>query len=443
MRLTTLCCWCWVGLLGSVFAADPAIRAEYDRRVAEVTSIPGLAAFWDFVEREDGAAGSGRFVARTAATGERRYPLEPWNISRAFWNQGEEATLADFPLLGRGPFGQAVRFNRPRRVDDLPVLMVPRAVLHDTPLDAKGPGGSVSMVVWLIHQGGNHAIGGIWHEGTDTSPRGEPAAVRVRGQRQYGLFGGLAALPGAASAHVSENGVASFGDRYARHLAVTNAPMRLADDAADGRDAAQWSTVGFTFDAATGIVTAFLDGKADPRWVEQPARDRFFTFAANAWKQARLARFPGLQEGEDPAFPADQRYAPPEETPLEEVVESDADGRRVVVRTYAFTRVRVRLTRLADGSLREEPDAELVALKVNPYWFGRTLYSPPTADEGGPFTIGRVIHSNRHSTMLAWIGGVAVYARALAGEEMARLAALTRPTAGPAILEADAVIERR
>jgi predicted nucleic acid-binding protein len=192
-----------ISLLAAVAgAAEPSAEAppraasaaaECQRRVELVTGIPGLAAFWDFVTRENGPGGNGHFLARKAVAGERRYPLVPWNISRTYWNEGEEATMDDFPLLGRGPFGQAVQFRDPRRIDDLPVLMVPRKLMHDTPLDVKGPGKSVSMVVWMVYQGGNHAIGGIWHEGTDTKPNGPPAVVRVRGQRQYGLFAGLGA----------------------------------------------------------------------------------------------------------------------------------------------------------------------------------------------------------------------------------------------------------
>ncbi|MFM2169196.1 MAG: hypothetical protein RIS79_3567, partial [Verrucomicrobiota bacterium] len=43
---------------------------------------------------------------------------------------------------------------------------------------------------------------------------------------------------------------------------------------------------------------------------------------------------------------------------------------------------------------------------------------------GGPFTIGRVIHSSRSVGFTGWIGGVAVFDRALSGEELRRLAKL-------------------
>lgn len=43
---------------------------------------------------------------------------------------------------------------------------------------------------------------------------------------------------------------------------------------------------------------------------------------------------------------------------------------------------------------------------------------------GGPFTIGRVIHSSRAIGFSGWIGGVAVFNRALAQEELVKLARL-------------------
>lgn len=50
----------------------------------------------------------------------------------------------------------------------------------------------MSVVVWAIRESGNHALAGIWHEGTDLKQK-ETATVRKvqRGQRQYALFAGL------------------------------------------------------------------------------------------------------------------------------------------------------------------------------------------------------------------------------------------------------------
>ena len=103
------------------------------------------------------------FISIPGESGGQTYELEPRNISLDFWHEGKEATLEDFELYGRGPFGQAVRFSSPHSVTDLPVLTVPRKNLHDSPLDIKGKGKSVSMVVWLLYERGNHAIAGMWH----------------------------------------------------------------------------------------------------------------------------------------------------------------------------------------------------------------------------------------------------------------------------------------
>ncbi|ODS86184.1 MAG: hypothetical protein ABS46_01385 [Cytophagaceae bacterium SCN 52-12] len=426
----------------AAYAQKKTSAAEvYRRRVDAVRAVPGLAAFWDFVQREDGAGGKGKFVAVTDVEGERRFPLAPRNISRDFWNDGDEATLADFPLLGRGPFGQAFQIRKPRAQHDLPVLLVPRTDLHNTRIDVKGPGRSVSMVVWLIYQGDTHGIAGIWHEGTDTKPKGIPAETRVRGQRQYGMFAGLAANPGAASVHVSENGLTSFGNTYARHLAVAPDKMKKTPTgAAPEQLDAGWTTIGFVYDSEKKIVTAYNDGEALDYWVEEPAKTSFYAPAERAWRQARLARIPGLQEGEEPDFPHDQFYEPPESRPLKEVVESETANERVVLLTYEFTKVRER--RKKSGRKFVTQERELVALRANPWYFGHDIYAPASAEEGGPFTIGRVIHSNRHGTLEAWFGGVAVYDRVLGVDEMKKLSEIGKRD-GPPVIRLDDVIRGR
>jgi hypothetical protein len=74
-----------------------------------------------------------------------------------------------------------------------------------------------------------------------------------------------------------------------------------------------------------------------------------------------------------------------------------------------------------------ETARDLAALRLNPWWFSHDrLYSPANDGSGGPFTIGRVIHSSRSVGFTGWIGGVAVFNRALSAVELARLAALAR-----------------
>ena len=84
--------------------------ANREKRVATVTQTPGLVAFWDFVAREPD--GDHRFVAHVPVDSPTNYRLDAGNYVRDFWGAGREATYADFPLLGRGPFGEAIRIRK-------------------------------------------------------------------------------------------------------------------------------------------------------------------------------------------------------------------------------------------------------------------------------------------------------------------------------------------
>ncbi len=395
-------------LLAAAYAAQ---AGEYEKRVEEVTKTRGLAAFWDFVKMDEG------LFAPYVPKGERHdLRLRAANYVLDYWGEGRAATEADFRRLGRGPFGEAVEFRAEKEASFRPVLLVPRAAMHDSGIDVKGAKGSVSMVAWVVRTSGNHAIAGIWHEGTDLKTA-EGMAKRVEaGRRQYAIFAGLAGNPGASAVHVSENGGKSFGDKYARNMAVTREVIPLAGE---GEVDAKWTVVGFTFDNAKNRVTAYFNGEAQEFWIENPERHPFYQWPARGWKQAELRRQPGVQEGEDAAFPADQFYVPPEKKARKVTVESDG-AERVTMEEFEYTRVRV--TRVKGRVARRE----LVALKANPFWFGHDLYRPRRAEEGGPFTVGRVIHSSRSVGFTGWIGGVAVFNRSLAASEMKRLAGIGR-----------------
>ena len=411
-------------LLG--LACWPLLRADpYADRVASVTSIPGLVAFWDFTKRE---APGARFTAHVPAGAKHDYALDAGNYVRDLWSQGPAASYADFPLLGSGPFGQALRIKAEPNPDFRPLLFVPRARLHDTPLDIKGADRAVTVVVWAIRESGNHALAGIWHEGTDLKEKSTETIAKVeRGQRQYALFAGLN-KEGAACGHVSENGASSFLNKYALHKCNSaEASPKVPADADPATLAKSWRTFAMTFDSRTHELTGWLDGASGDRWLENPQKDRLLAFAANAWLQGRLARIPGLQEGEDPKFPADQYYDPPEATPVKVTPLETQGTRRSELREYRYTKVKVTLE---DG---RETGRELVALRLNPWWFPHDLYAPKADGTGGPFTIGRVIHSSRGVGFTGWIGGVAVFDRALTAGELAQLHALaTNPLPAPA-----------
>ena len=403
---------------------DTRFAAANQERVDLVRQIPGLVALWDFVQRRESWQTHNPFISIPGKSNGRAYELEPRNISLDFWHQGPKATLADFELLGRGPFGQAVRFSNPRSKEQLPVLAVPRKSLHDSPLDIKGKGKSVTLVVWLLYERGNHAIAGMWHEGTIT-PKGEPPKVKEPGKRQFGLFAGLQANKGGIGAHISENGGASFGDIYARHLASAPTKMKkIKPDTKPTDSDSYWNAVGMVFHNEENRVTAYVNGLAEEVWVENPKESRFFQHAYRAWQQGQLAAIDGIQPGEDVNYPRDQFYRPPEDKPVETKIFERTSDRVVRLETYPFTKVEATYQVQSDGTLGKPLKRELVALKSNPYYFGSDIYAPKSIEQGGPFTIGRVIHSNRHATLSAWIGGVAVFDRALSDHEMKRLATI-------------------
>lgn len=401
-------------------------RAEYNARVATVVTTPGLVAFWDFVQHE--ADGARRFTAHVPPGAPTDYPLDAGNYVRAYWGTGREATYADFPLLGRGPFGQAIRIRQETDPDFRPLLLVPRSRLHDTPLDIKGAGRSVTVVVWAIRESGNHALAGIWHEGTDLLQRETATIARVeRGQRQYALFAGLNKA-GSACGHVSENGASSFLNRYALHKSNSlGVAPEVPADVADAVLDRSWACFAMTFDDAADELTGWLDGVAGDRWLENPKSDRLISSAWQAYRQGHYARTPGLQAGEDAKFPADQHYLPPEDEPLGITILRESADERVERREFRYTKVEVTLRRGEDGSFAEA-ERELVALRLNPWWYPHGIYEPPEDGSGGPFTIGRVIHSSRSVGFTGWIGGVAVYDRALTPRELARLAAIGQKT---------------
>ncbi len=333
-------------------------EAERKRRVDFVSKLPGFAALWDFTVMK-----GARFDAIQPPVSRYDFHLEPLNPVREFWGEGRAATMEDFPLLGRGPFGQAIRIRLEADATFRPTLIVPRARFHDSPIDIKGPGQSVTLLAWIIRESGNHAIAGIWHEGTDLKERGGEAKRVEPGMRQYALFAGLRANEGAAAAHVSENGGSSFGDKYARNIAVTGEVIEARSEANGYFD-----VVAMVFDNKKNIVTSYLNGVADEFWIENPSAHPFFQWQAKAW--------------------------PHEYNPPKSFVKAEA--------------------------------GKLTALKVNPYYFPHDLYTPPSIERGGPFTISRVIHSGRAVGTTGWIGGVAVFNRPLSKAQIARLTRLTR-----------------
>ena len=260
--------------------------------VRAVTGTNGLVAFWDFVQREPD--GSKRFIAHVPPGQSNNYPLDAANYIKDYWGAGREATYSDFPELGRGPFGNAIRIMKETDADFRPFLYVPRSRLHDTPLDIKGAGKSVSVVVWAIRESGNHALAGIWHEGTDLKQQETTSIAKVeRGQRQYALFAGLN-KQGSACGHVSENGASSFTNKYALHKAnsLDQSPEVPGDSPAEVLDAS-WQCFAMTFDHEKDELTGWLNGVSGDRWLENPKKDTLISYAYNAYMQGHYANAAG------------------------------------------------------------------------------------------------------------------------------------------------------
>lgn len=348
-----------------ILTVSVSIRAEdLESKRQTVANTPGLVAFWDFIKREPG--GEHRFTAHVPGGSSTEYPLDVANYVKDYWGQGRAASYADFPLLGRGPFGQAVRIRK------------------------------------------------------------ETAGIRKveRGQRQYALFAGLNKA-GSACGHVSENGASSFLNKYALHKcnSLGQSPEVPADSSDDVLDRS-WHCFAMTLDHQRDELTGWLDGQSGDRWLENPSRGGLLQSAYNAYMQGHWHRTPGKQPGEDPSFPEDQFYNPPEDYPLSVKVLDESSDQRTEQREYRFTKVNVTLKASADGGFTETT-RDLVALRLNPWWYPHGIYTPSDDGSGGPFTIGRVIHSARSVGFTGWIGGVAVFDRALSAEELASLTSLS------------------
>lgn len=191
-----------------------------------------------------------------------------------------------------------------------------------------------------------------------------------------------------------------------------------------------------SYNHATRELTGWLNGKSGDRWLENPKTDTLIKSAYNAWLQGRLHREPGLQPSEDPSFPSDQFYNPPEDQLVSTKILSESADERVELREFRYTRVKITLGRATDGAdgAFTETARDLAAVRLNPWWFSHdALYTPANDGTGGPFTIGRVIHSSRSVGFTGWIGGVAVFNRALSPTELNQLSALSRerPVSAP------------
>ncbi len=410
---------------------------RYEEKISAVAAMPHFVALWDFVKTDR----QGRYIAHTRPGDSNEYALEPRSIANDHYGGGFSISYGDFPRLNRGPFGQALRFESRETDTKLAQLAVPRARLHDSALDIKGAR-SVSLAAWIRYEGSNHFVAGIWHEGSDIRKSGSEALSR--GMRQWALFCGLAANSGAASVHISDTGGGSFGNIYARHLAVTKQKMPKSPKpggSGDPRIDNGWTMAGFVFDHDAHTAVAYIDGRrGEEHWIgeEQLKQGPFYRFHYDAWKQVVGAA--GQPLSGDRAVSAGQVYLPPRDgrNPANDVIVSyrseAGDESRLAVKevAYAFHKERIvvreipREGRFVEAEILER---DLIGLCVNPYYFPGEIYAPASADQGGDFTIGKVVTHNDGNGMTGYIGAVAVFDGALSDEQMAQLArpAMLRP----------------
>jgi hypothetical protein len=275
-----------------------------------VTRLPGLVAFWDFVRREpDGTAAVSRARARR-----RGEPLPA------------RCRELRARLLGRGARGDLRRFPvaRPRTVRAMPsasskrrtppsarFLFVPRARLHDTPLDIKARG---SRSRWSCGPSARAAITrwpGIWHEGTDLKQEttehreGGARAAAVRALRRPEQAGQrLRPCVGERRELLPEQVRAAqvqLGRCFARGA------RRFA-----GRGARRaWQCFAMTFDPENDELTGWLNGARRPLAGQSKERQTHL-LRLQRLHAGHYAKLPGKQDRRGPPSPKDQYYNPPE-----------------------------------------------------------------------------------------------------------------------------------
>lgn len=196
-------------------------------------------------------------------------------------------------------------------------------------------------------------------------------------------------------------------------------PTVPADSPAGVLDAS-WQCFAMTCHHETHELTGWLDGQDTGRWQENV--QKAIPVIHNAWLQGQLYREPSLQPSEDPNFPTDQFYNPPEDKPVSVKVLGETADERVELQEFRYTRVKVTQRKATDGTWTTTA-RDLAGVRLNPWWYPHdSLYTPANDGTGGPFTIGRVIHSSRSVGFTGWIGGAAVFNRALSAEDLAKLA---------------------
>jgi autotransporter-associated beta strand protein len=424
-------------LAATVAAAVMADAQTAGERIAQVSGMSGLTAFWTFGSPQAGVWQSA-YDAGTSATSyplylrrigdEERYTLDTWPYTDASSQVRVDAS---------GPFGHAMYFNQGYIYAESP-----RAAFDNGPLDLNGER-PFTLIAWMKFTGARHLVAGIWDEG---------GWDKYRGRRQAALFGGLFGRNGI-TAHISATGAASYpqstvsGSQYARERALDGANF----------DNGQWVCMAMTFEPSTQQVKAWLNGVATPLSLGDPVENDVFDNAnpkqanpyAFKWPVYSPRRFVLKYNG----------YNVRTEGVYEHWVEvRAAEGRFVYGRSAPGAaggrfKVSVDVTRggaslagapleaevehgaelaLAQGVALAQGDEIRTSLFVwqDEAWVrvGTEITYP--VPEGAPFTLGRALGLGTeplaHGAQL-FIDGVAMFDRVLTGEELLAITFVDQP----------------
>lgn len=425
--------WLFIFLLLLFGQCKPDLSPDQKTHISAVANTPGLVAFWDFVESENGIWTS----HRDAATIDQSFPLHLRRIGDTtdYTPDNWPYTDADSKIQydHGGPFGKAVHFNKGYIYG-----AVPRATFDNTLLDMHGKK-PFTLITWMKFTGERHLVAGIWDEG---------GWAKYSGRRQVALFGGLFSRDGLI-AHISKTGASSFpqselsGSQYARVRAI---------DGADFENGA-WVALAMTYDPDKNEVVAYLNGKmtalkktdpieqdvyqydtdqvANPLYFTGPVYSpRAFTIKYNGYLSPEAAikehrALVDLNEGlvryERDSVSVEwvgERYRL--------LLDVQRNNNSILAEPVVMDATHGHTTTLSFREPVQEGDMVMTSLEKQNgnNWEMIGTRIERIIPQGAPFTLGRALglasEEIEHGSQL-FIDGVAVFSRVLGGEELVRL----------------------
>lgn len=413
---------------GAIISAN-----EPNDHAIQVARTKGLIAFWDFSLTKDGTWSS---YHDDDVIG-RSYPVFLRRIgdTKAYkpdeWPYDDERSKLTFDTSG--PFGHAIRFDQ-----GYVFAEVPRREFDRSPLDVCGRQ-PFTLIAWTKFVGKRHLVAGIWDEG---------GWNKYGGRRQIALFGGLFGSKSVIG-HISATGASSYpqstisGSQYARCRAIDG--QGFAND--------QWVAMAMTFDPATDEVVVYTDGVATPTNITDPvARDVFrpdgpipsnpyrfpwaiyssraFVLKYNGYNVQSTGVYEHWLEIDTTAGKLTYRRACPDTTKVQDsfrvTFNVEREETMLLPEPLRFTAENGESVELPDSVKLKVGDRIVTSLLMRDgdEWKPVGTEIRYTLREGAPFTFGRALGLGNepldHGTQL-FIDGVAVFDRALNGEELKAL----------------------